>query len=79
MVNDFDAFVTDQADVCLKGPLYKTGADSALQAILELHWSPNSPTILTCSADKTLGYWDANAGKRKKTFKVHKTLAQMRQ
>lgn len=40
------------------------------QAILELHWSPNSPTIITCSADKTLGYWDANAGKRKKTFKA---------
>lgn len=44
--------------------------DSAAQAILELHWSPNSPNIITCSADKTLGFWDANAGKRKKTFKV---------
>lgn len=43
---------------------------NAQQAILELHWSPSSPNIVTCSADKTLGYWDAHAGKRKKTFKV---------
>lgn len=49
-------------------------SDLATQAILELHWSPNSPTIVTASADKTLGYWDANAGKRKKTFKVRERI-----
>lgn len=43
------------------------------QAILELHWSPHDTTIVTASADKTLGYWDAHAGKRKKTFKVRET------
>lgn len=43
------------------------------QAILELHWSPNNHTIVTASADKTLGYWDAHVGKRKKTFKVRET------
>lgn len=50
-------------------------ADSSVQAILELHWSPSSPNIITCSADKTLGFWDANAGKRKKTFKVNQSNA----
>lgn len=39
-------------------------------AVLDLKWLDDSH-LITASADKTLGYWDANTGDRIRSFKSH--------
>lgn len=40
-------------------------------AILDLQWSLDSNRVVTASADKTLGWYDANSGQRIKAFRGH--------
>lgn len=40
------------------------------QAVLQLQWTYDSANIWSCSADKSVMYWDAEVGKRVKNCKV---------
>ena len=40
------------------------------QAVLQLQWTYDSVNIWSCSADKSVMYWDAEVGKRVKNCKV---------
>lgn len=42
-------------------------------AVLDVKWNQSS-TLLSCSADKTLGVWDTNQGKRIRNLNVHKAI-----
>jgi len=40
-------------------------------AVLEVKWGSDGLHIISCSADKTVGVWDANKGKRIRKFTEH--------
>lgn len=43
-------------------------------AVLELHWDPAGDKIYSCSADKSVCVWDAEAGKRLKKLNGHTAI-----
>ena len=43
-------------------------------AVLEVKWSNDGNSIISCSADKTVGLWDANKGQRIRKFAEHKSI-----
>ena len=40
-------------------------------AVLEAKWCQNGTNLVSCSADKTVCYWDGNKGKRVRRFSEH--------
>ena len=43
-------------------------------AVLEVKWASNGTNIISCSADKTVCYWDGNKGKRIRKFTDHSKI-----
>jgi len=62
--------------------LWEVGGDCAnynvlyghKNAVLDCHWSKDSSRIVSCSADATLAFWDANVGMKIKTLKGHDNI-----
>lgn len=40
-------------------------------AVLQVEWSSDSSTVFSCSADRTVGAWDVETGKRIRRWKGH--------
>ncbi|KAI9025926.1 WD40-repeat-containing domain protein [Phycomyces nitens] len=40
-------------------------------AVMDVHWSRDASQLFSCSADKTLGIWDAKTGERIRRWKGH--------